>query len=286
MKLAKFIFDIPANLIAQNPSKRREDSKLMVVHRDSGKMENKTFKDILDYFDDKDVFVVNNTKVFPARMYGSKEKTGAKIEVFLLRELNKQNYLWDVIVDPARPSFSAPGLLKMDKVEDLYLQLIPHNSFAQLKTPLIVAATDIEQGEIVYFDQGELIRPLMASSCLPGIFAPVNFQKRMLVDGAVLNNLPIEPLLDRQADFLIASNCNPHSLDKPLNSTRTIIERSLLLAVRNKTQERLQRCDIVLEPKEVGRYDIFDVRKAREIFQIGYRCALKQPILLSSLSKK
>ena len=185
-----------------------------------------------------------------------------------------------------RPSFSAPGLLKMDKVEDLYLQLIPHNSFAQLKTPLIVAATDIEQGEIVYFDQGELIRPLMASSCLPGIFAPVNFQKRMLVDGAVLNNLPIEPLLDRQADFLIASNCNPHSLDKPLNSTRTIIERSLLLAVRNKTQERLQRCDIVLEPKEVGRYDIFDVRKAREIFQIGYRCALKQPMLLSSLSKK
>ena len=115
-----------------------------------------------------------------------------------------------------RPSFSAPGLLKMDKVEDLYLQLLPHNSFAQLKTPLIVAATDIEQGEIVYFDQGELIRPLMASSCLPGIFAPVNFQKRMLVDGAVLNNLPIEPLLDRQADFLIASNCNPHSLDLSL----------------------------------------------------------------------
>lgn len=102
MKLAKFIFDIPTNLIAQNPSKRREDSKLMIVHRESGKMENKIFKDILDYFDDKDVFVVNNTKVFPARMYGSKEKTGAKIEVFLLRELNKQNYLWDVIVDPAR----------------------------------------------------------------------------------------------------------------------------------------------------------------------------------------
>ncbi len=102
MKLSKFIFDIPANLIAQQPNKRREDSRLMIVHRKTGKIENKVFKDILEHFDDKDVFVVNNTKVFPARMYGSKEKTGAKIEVFLLRELNKPNYLWDVIVDPAR----------------------------------------------------------------------------------------------------------------------------------------------------------------------------------------
>ncbi len=102
MKLSQFRFDLPLNLIAQHPSKRREDSRLMVVHRHTGQIENRTFKDILEYFDDKDVFVVNNTKVFPARMYGRKEKTGAKIEVFLLRELSKPNRLWDVIVDPAR----------------------------------------------------------------------------------------------------------------------------------------------------------------------------------------
>ena len=102
MKLSQFKFDLPLNLIAQNPTKKREDSRLMVVHRKTGQMESKNFRDILEYFDDKDVFVVNNTKVFPARMYGSKEKTGAKIEVFLLRELNKPNRLWDVIVDPAR----------------------------------------------------------------------------------------------------------------------------------------------------------------------------------------
>src|ERR1700755_633818 len=102
MKLSQFRFDLPLNLIAQNPAKRREDSRLMVVHRHTGQMANKHFHDILEYFNDKDVFVVNNTKVFPARMYGRKEKTGAKIEVFLLRELNKQNRLWDVIVDPAR----------------------------------------------------------------------------------------------------------------------------------------------------------------------------------------
>jgi S-adenosylmethionine:tRNA ribosyltransferase-isomerase len=88
MKLSQFKFDLPLNLIAQNPAKKREDSRMMVVHRKTGQMENKHFRDILEYFDDKDVFVVNNTKVFPARMYGRKEKTGAKIEVFLLRELN------------------------------------------------------------------------------------------------------------------------------------------------------------------------------------------------------
>jgi len=102
MKLSKFAFDLPLNLIAQHPSKNREDSKLMVIHRKTGQLENKHFRDILDYFDDKDVFVVNNTRVFPARMYGRKEKTGALVEVFLLRELNKANNLWDVVVDPAR----------------------------------------------------------------------------------------------------------------------------------------------------------------------------------------
>lgn len=102
MKLSQFRFDLPLNLIAQNPTKKREDSRLMVIHRKSGEIEDRNFRDIIDYFDDKDVMVVNNTKVFPARMYGRKEKTGAKIEVFLLRELNKPNRLWDVIVDPAR----------------------------------------------------------------------------------------------------------------------------------------------------------------------------------------
>ncbi len=102
MKLSQFKFDLPINLIAQHPAKQRDESRLMVVHRATGKIEHKVFKDIINYFDDKDVMIVNNTKVFPARLYGRKEKTGARIEVFLLRELNKQNRLWDVIVDPAR----------------------------------------------------------------------------------------------------------------------------------------------------------------------------------------
>ncbi len=102
MKLSQFVFDLPLNLIAQHPTRIRDDSRMMVVHRKTGQIEDRHFRDVMEYFDDQDVFVVNNTKVFPARMYGRKEKTGAKIEVFLLRELDKANKLWDVIVDPAR----------------------------------------------------------------------------------------------------------------------------------------------------------------------------------------
>lgn len=102
MKLSQFDFELPKEKIALYPSKQRDECKLMVVHRKSGKIEHKTFKNVLDYFDDGDVMIVNNTKVFPARMYGTKEKTGAKIEVFLLRELNHDLRLWDVLVDPAR----------------------------------------------------------------------------------------------------------------------------------------------------------------------------------------
>jgi len=102
MKLSQFEFELADSFIAEFPADQRDESRLMVVHRESGKIEHKMFKDIIDYFDDGDVMVVNDTKVFPARMYGNKEKTGAKIEVFLLRELNRDSLLWDVLVDPAR----------------------------------------------------------------------------------------------------------------------------------------------------------------------------------------
>ena len=102
MKLSQFDFELPEELVAEYPSPNRDESRLMIVHRDTGKIEHKVFKDVLDYFEEDDVLVVNNTKVFPARLFGRKEKTGAKIEVFLLRELNKKMRLWDVLVNPAR----------------------------------------------------------------------------------------------------------------------------------------------------------------------------------------
>ncbi|CAN5626881.1 tRNA preQ1(34) S-adenosylmethionine ribosyltransferase-isomerase QueA [soil metagenome] len=102
MKLSEFKFDLPSGLLALYPAENRDEARLMVIHKKDGKIEHKVFKDIIDYFEEGDVVVNNNTKVFPARLYGNKEKTGAKIEVFLLRELNREMHLWDVLVDPAR----------------------------------------------------------------------------------------------------------------------------------------------------------------------------------------
>lgn len=102
MKLSQFEFTLPDELLAEYPAEHRDESRLMVLNRKTQTIEHKLFKDIIDYYEEGDVMMLNNTKVFPARMYGNKEKTGAKIEVFLLRELNAENRLWDVLVDPAR----------------------------------------------------------------------------------------------------------------------------------------------------------------------------------------
>ncbi len=102
MKLSKFKFKLPEELIAQYPAHHRDEARLMVMDRKTGAIEHRIFKDVLEYFNEKDLFIFNDTKVFPARLYGNKEKTGAQIEVFLLRELNHEMRLWDVLVEPAR----------------------------------------------------------------------------------------------------------------------------------------------------------------------------------------
>jgi len=102
MKLSEFGYELPEGRIAQYPIEDREQARMLVLHKKTGEIEHKTFRDIIDYFDDQDVMIFNDTKVFPARLYGNKEKTGAQIEVFLLRELQHEQHLWDVLVDPAR----------------------------------------------------------------------------------------------------------------------------------------------------------------------------------------
>ncbi len=127
MKLSEFDFKLPPELLAEYPADCREESRLMVVHRDSGKIEHKLFKDVLDYFDEEDVIILNNTKVFPARLYGNKEKTGAKIEVFLLRELDPATRLWDVMVDPAR-KIRIGNKLFFDEDESLVAEVIDNTT--------------------------------------------------------------------------------------------------------------------------------------------------------------
>jgi len=127
MKLSEFNFTLPPELLAEFPSDCRDESRLMVVHKDTGKIEHKMFKDLIDYFDEDDTIVLNNTKVFPARLYGNKEKTGAKIEVFLLRELDAETRLWDVMVDPAR-KIRIGNKLFFDEDETLVAEVIDNTT--------------------------------------------------------------------------------------------------------------------------------------------------------------
>jgi len=150
-KLSAFDFELPENLIAKYPSQNRDDSKLMVVHKDSGKIEHKGFKDILDYFDDGDTMIFNNTKVFPARLFGKKEKTGAQIEVFLLRELNKESRLWDVLVDPARKIRVGNKLYFSDSEDnDVLIAEVVDNTTSRGRTiRFFFEGTDAEYHELI-----------------------------------------------------------------------------------------------------------------------------------------
>ena len=127
MKLSHFKFDLPSDLLAEYPSEQRDEARLMVLDRKTETIEHKLFKDLVDYFDEGDVMVFNNTKVFPARLYGNKEKTGARIEVFLLRELNTESRLWDVLVDPARKIRIGNKLFFGDN-EDLVAEVIDNTT--------------------------------------------------------------------------------------------------------------------------------------------------------------
>ncbi len=127
MKLSQFNFELPKELLAEYPSEHRDEARLMVLNREKQTIEHKLFKDLIDYFDEGDVMMLNNTKVFPARLFGNKEKTGARIEVFLLRELNAENKLWDVLVDPAR-KIRIGNKLFFDDTETLVAEVIDNTT--------------------------------------------------------------------------------------------------------------------------------------------------------------
>ena len=157
MKLSQFNYQLPQKLLADYPSKNRDECRLMVVNRKEGTFEHKVFKDIMDYFDDGDVFVVNNTKVFPARLYGKKEKTGAKIEVFLLRELNQEMKLWDVLVDPARKIRVGNKLYFGD--DDMLVAEVVDNTTSRGRTIRFLHDGDPEEFKNILYGLGETPLP-------------------------------------------------------------------------------------------------------------------------------
>lgn len=157
MKLSKFKYNLPEELIALHPTQNRDESRLMVLNRTTGEIEHKIFKDVVDYFNNQDIMVFNNTKVFPARLYGNKEKTGAQIEVFLLRELNREQRLWDVLVDPARKIRIGNKLYFGD--DDLLVAEVIDNTTSRGRTLRFLFDGSYEEFKDTLFNLGETPLP-------------------------------------------------------------------------------------------------------------------------------
>ena len=157
MKLSKFRYTLPEKLIALHPSENRDESRLLVLNRKTGVIEHKVFKDVLDYFVNKDVMVFNDTRVFPARLRGNKEKTGAEIEVFLLRELNRDQRLWDVLVDPARKIRIGNKLYFGE--EDMLVAEVIDNTTSRGRTLRFLFEGPYEEFKKTLFDLGETPLP-------------------------------------------------------------------------------------------------------------------------------
>ena len=157
MKLSQYKYTLPEDLIAKYPAENRDESRLMILNRKDGSIEHRIFKEIIDYFGEHDVMVFNNTKVFPARLYGNKEKTGAEIEVFLLRELNKEQRLWDVLVDPARKIRIGNKLYFGDN--DLLVAEVIDNTTSRGRTLRFLFDGDYEEFKKTLYGLGETPLP-------------------------------------------------------------------------------------------------------------------------------
>ena len=157
MKLSQYGYDFSADLLAKYPAENRDESRLMVVNRAKGTIEHRIFKEIIEYFDEKDLFIFNDTKVFPARLYGNKEKTGAEIEIFLLRELNRELRLWDVLVDPARKIRIGNKLYFGD--DDLLVAEVIDNTTSRGRTLRFLFDGSYEEFKETLFKLGETPLP-------------------------------------------------------------------------------------------------------------------------------
>lgn len=157
MKLSQYGYSFSPEMLAQYPTDNRDDSRLMVINRSTGTIEHKTFKDVIDYFDTDDIFIFNNTKVFPARLYGNKEKTGAEIEIFLLRELNREQRLWDVLVDPARKIRIGNKLYFGD--DDLLVAEVIDNTTSRGRTLRFLFDGDYDEFKKALYELGETPLP-------------------------------------------------------------------------------------------------------------------------------
>ncbi len=219
---------------------------------------------------------LNEVGIFPNQVSGS--SAGAIVGAMYCQGYSPDEVL-KIIIETnyfklIRPAISWKGLFNLDSLALLLKTYLPHNDFSALKTSLIVAATDIGKGEVVYFDSGKLIDPILASSCIPGMFEPILYDSRYLVDGGVLNNLPVEPLQGK-CDLIIGVNCNHLPELGKVRNVKNLIERAVMMNLNFNVYTRKGACDYFIEAPGLGKYGVFDLKKAPELFQAGYQQAMR-----------
>ncbi|QMU28810.1 patatin-like phospholipase family protein [Adhaeribacter radiodurans] len=173
----------------------------------------------------------------------------------------------------ARPAFNKRGLIRLDNLEKEFVKYLGNKTFEDLSLPFYICATDLRQGTTIYFSSGELIKPLLASNTVPVLSPPVEYQNYLLVDGGLLNNLPVECLVNI-TDFRIASHVNPMNSEAELKTFRSILERTCHLAVNNTVEPRLSFCNLVIEPPLLKYFSLTDLKNARKMFEAGYEHTL------------
>jgi NTE family protein len=173
-----------------------------------------------------------------------------------------------------RPAISKLGFLKIDLLKKLFDEHLPVKNFEELKIPVTISATLLKDAQTHYFSSGPISSPLLAASCVPILFKPVDVNGNFYIDGGIVNNLPVEPLL--HCDRIIGSLTNPIDENFVPRSLRTMIERTLLIAVNTNTYSRREKCDYLLEPEGLKTMRVFSFSKTREIFRIGYEYTLSR----------
>jgi NTE family protein len=173
-----------------------------------------------------------------------------------------------------RPAWSKVGFLNIQKLLAIYKLYLPVHTFEELKGTLIISAADIREGKTVYFTEGNLAKAILASSCIPILFTPIEMEGKLLVDGGIINNLPVEPLISR-CDLIIGVHCNPTHRKYKVGNIKSMLERTFHLSISNNVKERMKYCDMFIEPPQLINYALFEISKAKEIYKVGYDHAIK-----------
>ena len=173
-----------------------------------------------------------------------------------------------------RPAIGSLGIINIEHTADLLKAYFPQDRIEKLKVPLTISAVDFSEGKLVYFTKGPLIRAIQASSCIPGIFKPIMIDNKMYVDGGILNNFPVEPLLDN-CDFIIGSSCNHLRTVEKISSFTKLITRAGVMSINKDMEQKASLCHVLIEPKGLGEIGTFDMKQAETIYWLAYEETLK-----------